>query len=146
MEAVEGRGWRVEGGQCILGGGSRDGGWKGGDAGRTAHSGWRIKGWRVESGGGGEGDGGWKGGDAGRTAHSGWRIKGWRVWRWRVEGLCGMDGGRWRVEGVEVEGGEGGRWRLEKINNGWRMEQGKGRVVGGGGGGGRRGGRWRADG
>ena len=24
-----------------------------------------------------------------------------------------MEGGRWRVEGVEVEGGEGGRWRVD---------------------------------
>ena len=45
--------------------------------------------------------------------------EGWRVW------VGGMEGGRWRVEGVEVEGGEGGEgggWRLEKMNNGWWME------------------------
>ena len=63
-------------------GGSRDGGWKGGDAGRTAHSGWRIKGWRVESGGveveggGFVWDGRWKV-ESGRGGGGGWR--GWTV-------------------------------------------------------------------
>ena len=48
---MEGGGWRVEGGQCILGGGSKDGGWKGGDEGWTVYSGWMIR-----------RDGGWGGG------------------------------------------------------------------------------------
>ena len=88
MEGVQGEGrvvrgggggWRVEGGQCILGGRSREGGWKGGDEGRTAHSGWRIKGWRVE------------------VKVEGWRVySGWRIWR--VEsGGGGGGGGGWKV-------------------------------------------------
>ena len=62
---MEGGGWRVEGGQCILGGGSRDGGWKGGDEGWTVYSGWMIR-----------RDGGWGGGGGGGRRGGRWRADG----------------------------------------------------------------------
>ena len=83
MEGGEWKGWGrvegcgVQGGQCILGGGSRDGGWKGGDEERTVH--WRIKRWRVEV-------------ESGRVEMKGGRLCR-RDGRWKVESGRGGGGG-----------------------------------------------------